>query len=77
MLAFCSTSRIGDAELAVDAHDDLEDVLDQLGRRPSDGSSSSISRGRAIRARLIDSICCSPPDSEPARWSARSLSTGK
>ena len=32
---------------------------------------------RAIRARLIASICCSPPDNDPARWSARSFSTGK
>ena len=28
-------------------------------------------------ARLIASICCSPPDSEPARCSVRSFSTGK
>ncbi len=30
-----------------------------------------------MRARLIESICCSPPDSEPARCSARLASTGK
>ena len=38
------------------------------GARPSDGSSSSSSRGRAISARAIASICCSPPDSVPPRW---------
>ena len=37
------------------------------GARPSDGSSSSSSFGRAISARPIDSICCSPPDSVPPR----------
>ena len=33
---------------------------------PSDGSSSSSSRGLAISARPIASICCSPPDMVPA-----------
>ena len=32
-----------------------------IGARPSDGSSSSSSRGRSISARAIASICCSPP----------------
>ena len=36
------------------------------GDRPSDGSSSSSSRGRAISARAIATICCWPPDSVPA-----------
>ena len=38
------------------------------GARPSEGSSSSSSRGRAISARPIASICCSPPESVPAVW---------
>ena len=38
------------------------------GARPSDGSSSRSRRGRAISARAIDSICCSPPESVPPRW---------
>ena len=38
------------------------------GAKPSDGSSSSNSRGRLISARAIASICCSPPDSVPPRW---------
>ena len=37
------------------------------GARPSEGSSSSRMRGFAIRPRAIASICCSPPDSRPAR----------
>ena len=41
------------------------------GARPSEGSSSSSSRGRPISARAIASICCSPPDIVPARWSRR------
>ena len=32
------------------------------GDRPIDGSSIRISFGRAISARPIASICCSPPD---------------
>ena len=32
------------------------------GARPIDGSSSSSNRGRAMSARPIASICCSPPD---------------
>ena len=51
--------------------------LTSLGESPSDGSSSSIIFGRAMRARLMDSICCSPPDREPARCSARLARTGK
>ena len=39
-----------------------------IGARPSDGSSSISSRGRAISARPSASICCSPPESVPARW---------
>src|SRR6476619_1425893 len=36
------------------------------GARPIDGSSSSMIFGRAMSARPIASICCSPPDSVPA-----------
>ena len=39
------------------------------GASPSEGSSSSSRRGRLISARAIASICCSPPDSVPPRWS--------
>ena len=47
------------------------------GASPSDGSSSRSRRGRAISARAIDSICCSPPESVPPRWCRRSLRRGK
>ena len=43
----------------------------RIGARPIDGSSSSSSFGRAIRARPIASICCSPPDSVPPFWRER------
>ena len=46
------------------------------GARPSEGSSSSSRRGRAISARAIASICCSPPESVPPRWCRRSLRRG-
>ena len=41
------------------------------GASPSEGSSSKSNRGRLINARAIESICCSPPDSVPPRWSRR------
>ena len=47
------------------------------GARPKDGSSSSSSLGRSISARLMASICCSPPDSVPACWWRRCLRIGK
>ena len=48
-----------------------------IGDSPMDGSSSSSSFGRLIRARAMASICCSPPESEPARWRPRSCKIGK
>src|SRR5215471_12774042 len=47
------------------------------GARPSDGSSSSIMRGRSIRALAIASICCSPPLSVTATCSRRLPIHGK
>ena len=47
------------------------------GDSPSEGSSRISSFGSAIRPRPIASICCSPPDSVPARWRCRSASRGK
>ena len=46
------------------------------GASPSEGSSSSSSRGRLISARPIASICCSPPDSVPPRCRRRSSRIG-
>ena len=48
-----------------------------IGDRPIEGSSSSSTLGRAISARPIASICCSPPDIVPASWVARSFRRGK
>ena len=47
------------------------------GARPSEGSSRSSSRGRAISARPSASICCSPPESVPACWCMRSRGSGR
>ena len=49
----------------------------KIGARPIDGSSRSRSFGRAISARPIAHICCSPPDIVPAFCVRRSLSRGK
>ena len=46
------------------------------GDRPSDGSSSSSRRGRAISARPIATICCCPPDSSPAACASLASSAG-
>src|SRR6185295_11639475 len=63
--AFCSTRRIVTPCLLISCTM-LKIVSTMVGARPSDGSSSSKSRGRAISARAIASICCSPPESVPA-----------
>ena len=47
------------------------------GDRPTEGSSTSSSLGEDISARAIASICCWPPDMEPASWRRRSFSTSK
>ena len=49
----------------------------KIGARPIDGSSSMSSLGRAMSARPIAHICCSPPDIVPAFWARRSASRGK
>ena len=48
-----------------------------MGASPSDGSSSSIRAGSAMRPRPIASICCSPPLSVPASCARRSARIGK
>src|SRR2546429_876878 len=47
------------------------------GDSPGDGSWNRPSRGRAIRARAMASICCSPPESVPAVCRRRSARSGK
>jgi len=56
---------------------DREALRGALGIKPSESSSTSSSRGSAISARPIASICCSPPDNDPANWVRRSCSRGK
>src|SRR6218665_3403781 len=46
------------------------------GARPSEGSSSSSSRGLVISARARASICCSPPESVPAHCAWRCARRG-
>ena len=76
MSAFCSTSRIVvPCSLISSMISKIRST--KIGARPIDGSSSSSSFGRAISARPIASICCSPPDSVPAFWLLRSASRGK
>src|SRR5258705_4223175 len=48
----------------------------RTGASPMLGSSSSRSRGFAMSARPIASICCSPPDRVPATWVTRSARRG-
>ena len=50
--------------------------LTRAGARPREGSSSIRIFGPATRPRAIASICCSPPESSPARPSRRALSAG-
>src|SRR5215470_1203479 len=47
------------------------------GERPSEGSSRISRRGSDMSPRPIASICCSPPDSVPARCTMRSRRRGK
>ncbi len=76
MCAFCSTSKDRDS-LGVDLADDGEDVAAlRTGERPREGSSRRSSLGRAMSARPIASICCSPPDIVPAFWPMRSFRRG-
>src|SRR6267143_3008200 len=49
----------------------------RIGASPTDGSSNSRSLGEDMSARTIASICCWPPESEPASWRLRSARTGK
>ena len=48
-------------------------LLTSCGARPREGSSMSRRLGRDMSPRAMASICCSPPDSVPARWLRRSI----
>ena len=65
-LAFCSTSRTGTPARWISSIAS-KIAWTTIGARPSDGSSSSRTRGLDISARPIASICCSPPESVPGR----------
>src|SRR6516164_8055968 len=56
--------------LAVDLAEDPEEIAHDQRRKPEGW------RGRSISARATASICCSPPESVPACWVCRCLSTG-
>ncbi len=72
---FCSTSNMV-TPVAFNSAKVRKICRTSSGARPSDGSSSNRTRGRAISARPIASICCSPPDSVPAAWLMRSARIG-
>ena len=76
MAAFCSTSRMVTPCWLI-ARTVSKICSTSTGARPMEGSSSRSSRGFAMSARPMASICCSPPDSVPATWPRRSLSRGK
>ena len=61
--------------LLIDGAQDAEDFLHYEGREPERGLGSNF--GRSISARLIASICCSPPESVPACCFIRSFRRGK
>ena len=54
----------------------LNMVDTRIGDRPIDGSSIRMILGLLISARPMASICCSPPESVPARWPVRSFRRG-
>ena len=60
-LAFCSTSSTAMPVSRLTSPRRSNTSWVTSGARPSDGSSSRISRGRDMSARAIASICCSPP----------------
>src|SRR6185503_279596 len=72
---FCSTSRI-DWPSALRRAMMRPTSATSSGARPSEGSSIKRTRGLPISARPMASICCSPPESEPACCSARSCRRG-
>src|ERR1700738_3035616 len=65
-LAFCSTRRMVVFSSSLILRTMPKISCTRSGASPSEGSSSRMSRGRAISARLMASICCSPPEREPA-----------
>jgi len=75
MAAFCSTSATGVPWALIAVMSPIWSM--SFGASPRDGSSRRRTLGSAISARLIASICCSPPESRPARWLAGSARRGQ
>ncbi len=75
MLAFCSTMKIV-VPCRLISWMMSNTCSTRLGDRPIDGSSMHSSLGRAISARPIATICCSPPDNVPEIWLRRSFTRG-
>ena len=63
--------------LLVDLDDDRKISSTRMGERPIDGSSRRRRVGLLMRPRAVASICCSPPESVPPYWLARSFRRGK
>jgi hypothetical protein len=61
----------------VDLADDREDLLDEDRRQAKRRFVEEQHLGLVMMARPIASICCSPPDSVPPFWPARSRRRGK
>ena len=73
---FCSTTRIV-VPLSATLRIASKICMTSFGAMPRLGSSSKRSEGRAIIARPIASICCSPPERVPASCFTRSARRGK
>jgi hypothetical protein len=58
----------GQAALASDPIDGLEDLLDDPRAQTLRGLVEQEQIGSAMSPRPIASICCPPPDSEPPSW---------
>ena len=74
--AFCSTSRMVMPWSRLSSPDDLEHAPDVDRRQAQRGLVEHQQAGRPISARAIASICCSPPDSVPARCAGAAPGSG-
>ena len=77
IFAFCSTRRMDVLSSVLIRWMVVNISLASRGDRPKEGSSSSIILGSDMSPRPMTSICCSPPDSQPANRCVNFLSWGK
>src|SRR3954471_6100166 len=75
MATFCSTSST-EVPAALMSRMAWNMSSTTVGASPSEGSSSSSSLGRLMRARAIATICCCPPESDPAGLCSFCFSAG-